>query len=111
MSNEDRSIYEEAKGTLFSKMFSSCDVVLSIFCEGWPSCAKEWITRDRLWPKNELVEEIAQSGFHIVPKASSHGDFRLSFSFAESTLIKSLTILQRRVIRVFKAVVKYHQNS
>ena len=111
MSNEDKSLYQEAKGTLFSLMFSSCDVVLSIFCEGWPSCAREWITRDRLWPNTELVKEIAQSGFHIVPKASSHGDLRLSFSFAESTLIKRLIILKRRVLRAFKAVVKYHQNT
>ena len=57
------------------------------------------------------MKEIAQNGFQIVPKASCHRDFRLSFSFAESTLIESLTILHRRVIRAFKAVVKYHQNS
>ena len=61
MSDEDRSLYREAIHTVFSQMFSSCDVVLPIFCEGWRSCARQWITRDRLWPNNELVKEIAQS--------------------------------------------------
>ena len=36
----------------------SSDIVLSIFCEGWPSCAKEWITRERLWPDVHSVEKI-----------------------------------------------------
>ena len=94
---------------LLYKLVPSTDIVLCISCEGWPSCAREWITRDRLWPNTHLVNEIAQNGFHIVPKTSSHGDFRLSFSFAESTLIKSLTTLQHRVIRAYKAVVKYQQ--
>ena len=37
------------------------------------------------------------------------GDFRLSFSYAETTLIENLTELQHKVLRPFKAVVKYHQ--
>ena len=89
----------------------SSDIVLCIFCEGWPSCAQEWYTRERFWPDVNLVENITQGGFHIVPKSSPDGNFRLSFSRAEIMLIKALTPLQHRVMRSFKAVVKYHQDS
>ena len=85
------------------------DIVLSIFCEGWPICAKEWLNRERFWPDKHQIENIAQSGFHIVPKSSTDGDFRLSFSCAETMLIKTLSPLQHRVMKAFKAVIKYHQ--
>ena len=89
----------------------SNDIVLSIFCEGWPLCAREWIKRERFWPDTNLVENIAQCGFHIVPKSSPDGDFRLSFSCAETKLIKTLLPLQHKVMRAFKAVVKFDQDS
>ena len=93
------------------QLVPSSDIVLSIYCEGWPSCAREWMTRERLWPQIHSVEKITQSGFHIVPKSSPDGDFRLSFSRAESMLIETLLPLQHRVMRAFKAVVKYHENT
>ena len=95
----------------YNFMAPSSDIVLSIFCEGWPCCAREWITRKRFWPNRNSVENIAQRGFHIVPKSSPDGDFRLSFSCAETMLIETLSSLQHKVIRAFKAVVKYHQDS
>jgi hypothetical protein len=64
-----------------------------------------------MWPDNDLVTKIAQNGFHIVPKCSTEGDFRLSFSFAETTLITHLSSLQHKVVRYFKAVVIYNQSS
>ena len=91
--------------------FTGCDIVLAISCDGWPSCAREWITRDRKWPQDDLVQKVTRDGFHIVPKSSAEGDFRLSFSYAETTLIENLTELQHKVLRSFKAVVKYHQNT
>ena len=96
---------------LYNRIVLSSDVVLAISCEGWPSCAKEWITRERVWPDKHSVERIAQKGFHIVPKSSSDGDFRLSFSCAETMLIQTLSSMQHKVIRAFKAVIKFHQNS
>ncbi len=101
-----RCFFEE-----YNKHFTGCDVVLAISCDGWPSCAREWITRDRNWPQDDLVQKITRDGFHIVPKSSTEGDFRLSFSYAETTLIENLTELQHKVFRSFKAVVKYHQNT
>jgi hypothetical protein len=57
------------------------------------------------------VEKITKSGFHIVPKSSPDGEFRLSFSCAETMLIQTLSPLQHKVLRASKAVVKYHQNT
>jgi hypothetical protein len=89
---------------------NSSDIVLSISCEGWPNCAREWVTRERLWPDVRTVEKIAQGGFHIVPKSSPDGDFRLSFSCIETMLIASLSSLQHKVLLAFKLVFKHHQN-
>ncbi len=95
----------------YQKIWTGCDIVLAISCDGWPSCAREWITRDGNWPQDDLVQKVTRDGFHIVPKSSKEGDFRLSFSYAETTLIENLTELQHKVLRSFKAVVKYHQNT
>ena len=96
---------------IYSEVFTGCDIVLAISCDGWPSCAREWITRDRIWPQTDLIQKIINDGFHIVPKSSAEGDFRLSFSYTETTLIASLIKLQHKVLRSFKAVVKFHQSS
>ncbi|CAB4031231.1 mab-21-like 3 [Paramuricea clavata] len=58
-----------------------------------------------------VLEKITQSGFHIVPKSSPDGDFRLSFFRAESMLIGILLPLQHRVMSAFKTVVKYYENT
>ena len=94
-----------------TKIEDPIDIVLSIRCDGWPCCALEWLQRDRLWPDRNLVQKICQDGFHIVPKSSPQGNFRLSFSNAETTLIENLTPLQHKVIRAFKAVIKFNQNN
>lgn len=91
--------------------FTSWDIVLAISCDGWPFCAKEWITRERLWPPDDIVQKISKAGFHIVPKSSTDGDFRLSFSRAETMLIQNLSDVQYKVLRSFKVVVKYHQHN
>ena len=90
-------------------MITESDIVLSIFCDGWPKCAGEWITRERVWPDVDTAKKIAQSGFHIVPKSSPDGDWRLSFSFAETMLIETLSPLQHKVLMSFKKTFKYHQ--
>ena len=95
---------------VFYRFLPSTDIVLAFSCDGWPLSANDWITRERSWPDEELVNKIAQGGFHIVPKSSPEGDFRLSFSFAETTLIKHWSPLQHKVMRSFKAVVKCHQS-
>ena len=96
---------------VYKELFTGCDIVIAISCDGWPSCAREWITRDRIWPQCDLVQKIIRDGFYIVPKSSVDGDFRLSFSCTETTLTESLTKLQHKILRSFKAVVKYHEKS
>ena len=107
----NKKLFKQMRVDTLYKIIPSSDIVLSIYCEGWPSCAREWITRERLWPDVSLVEKITQAGFHIIPKSSANGDFRLSFSGAETMLIKILAPLQHKVMRAFKAVVKYSQNT
>ena len=107
--SEQNASYVNFGKDIFSEVFTGSDIVLAISCDGWPCCAREWITRDRIWPQFDLVEKITSDGFHIVPKSSTEGDFRLSFSYAETTLIESLSNLQHKVLRSFKAVVKFHQ--
>ena len=106
-----RKDLEMAIQVVLYKLVPSSDIVLAISCGGWPSCAREWIKRERDWPDVCTVEKIAQDGFHIVPKSSPDGDFRLSFSCAETKLIETLSPLQHKVMRAFKVVVKYHQKS
>ena len=57
-------------------------------------------------------EKITQGGFHIVPKSSPCGDFRLSYSFAETMLMKTLMPLGHKVMTAFKAVmIKYYKKT
>ena len=74
-------------GLKMSKKRCSCDFVLAIRCDGWPLTAREWLLRDRVWPDKELVRTIYKGGFYIVAKRSKEGNFRLSFSNAETTLV------------------------
>lgn len=89
----------------------SYDFVLAIKCEGWPLCAQEWITRQRLWPTQDVVKKIAKENFHIVCKSSADGKFRLSFSNAELLLIQNLSVLQYQVYRAFKSFVNHYKNE
>ena len=70
------------------------DVVLAIECGSWPMAAKDWESRDRLWPPKSVVEAIVSRGCHAVPKSSANGnedlEWRLSFSLAEITLSHQL---------------------
>ena len=46
------------------------DVSLSVPCNEWPSCAKDWVHRARPsgWPTQELIDKVLQGGCHVVPK-------------------------------------------
>ncbi|KAL9969837.1 hypothetical protein ACROYT_G022103, partial [Oculina patagonica] len=109
-------------------LFLTEDVSMSVPCKEWPSCAKEWPTRDRTsgWPSKQLIEKVTQNGCHVVPKfdasekssaASSSGEmsegaassvvtpktqWRYSFSLAERTLMTSITDEQKMCYLIFK---------
>ena len=87
------------------------DFVLAIKCEGWPLCAQEWIFRPRCWPSQDLVQTIVKEGFHIVCKSSPKGDFRLSYSSAETLLIADLSDLQFKTYRAFKSFVSHYKKN
>ena len=95
------------------KRYPACnyDVVLAIQCNGWPFCAQEWIFRPRCWPTQDLVQTIVKEGFHIVCKNSPEGDFRLSYSNAETLLIRNLSDLQFKTLRAFKSFVTHYKKD
>lgn len=89
------------------------DVVWCIRCTGWPSQAQEWAKRKRTggWPSQQVLEHVLKDACHVVPVGPS-GDikkgleWRLSFSKAEQTLIKSLTLIQKEIYVCFKNIAK-----
>ena len=60
------------KGT---HLYLTEDVSLSVPCKEWPSCAKEWPSRDRPsgWPSQKLIDKVMQDGCHVVPKFEASG--------------------------------------
>ena len=93
--------------SILEKIWRCCELVLAINCEGWPQNALEWMHRERQWPPEDVVKRVSKGGFHVVAKSSREGNFRLSFSRAEGILMENLNKIQHKVIRAFKAVVKY----
>ena len=78
----------------------------------WPEFAADWLHRQRLWPCNEVVTEIASKGCHVVPIGNEVGDsanrldWRLSFSQAEGILADNLPQNARKVYLIAKAIFK-----
>ena len=95
------------------------DKVFSVACCGWPSVASSWAKRGRNWPSHSLVEELTNSVYHLVHKPSPSGDtevdWRISFSFAESKLMDSITGSRLASFCMLKEIIKKdgkvrHQN-
>lgn len=92
-------------------ILESVDLVFAFRCPHWPSDAIEWAERKRNWPQPECVHKILQQGCALVAKGSgvsstSHLEWRLSFSFAETELAQNLNPVQRRCYLVVKSLVK-----
>ena len=86
-------------------------MVLAIQCNGWPLCAQEWIFRPRCWPSSDLLQTIFKEGFHVVSKSSPEGDFRLSYSNAETLLIANLSGLQYKAYRALKCLARHYKKT
>ena len=92
----------------------TCDRVVAIKCEGWPKISKEWATRmSRHWPARDLVDKVYSGGFALVGKpASASGDvnkeWRLSFSIAEMTLIRSFNDCQSKVYYLIRSIYVHY---
>lgn len=97
------------------------DLVLSVEVLGWPSCAKGWGSTNRAWPTTSEVEQIKmkEPKFHLVAKpcpgkqgasTDSHLYWRISFSEAEKTLLKSASS-DKKYYRVTKAIYLAKKSS
>jgi len=91
------------------------DFVYSLKCSQWSRQADEWISRPRefRWPSDKTLKEIVEYGCHIVP-VSSHGcseadkdvEWRLSFSWAELMLVKSIPEKVKLAYSILKVLIK-----
>lgn len=94
----------------------SFDLVPAIKFTSWPKCCQEWLERKRAWPPQDLVQEIVQGGFYLVPKASLGGneelEWRISFSTAEGKLMRAKGLGNRNYCyRMFKMAIKENITS
>ena len=97
------------------------DLVLSVEVLEWPSCAKGWGSTNRAWPTTSDVEQIKMKDpkFHLVAKpcpdkkgksTDSHLYWRISFSEAEKTLLKSASS-DKKYYRITKAIYLAKKSS
>ena len=106
-------------GPAFKQAYFGIFNVDVVFCSrcysSWPVCAKEWETRQRYqqWPRKELIHDIVNSGFEVVPMPSKitlapDADFewRLSFRSAETKLVRSFNMCQRDCFIALKILAK-----
>ena len=93
--------------------FEGIDNVLSIHCECWPNDAFEWRHRERLfgWPAPSTIASIVSFGCHLVPVGHPNSktkltEWRISFSWAERTLVWSFNHIQIQCYAVMKLILK-----
>ena len=89
----------------------SSDYVPAIPCSGWPSTARNWTTRNRLWPSPNQVEEVVSLGYQLVAKSPFRNpdpehDFPLSFSKNERKLSEFLPEGAKTAYRLLKHFYK-----
>lgn len=97
------------------------DLVLSVEVLEWPSCAKGWGSTSRAWPSTVEVEQIKmkEPKFYLVAKpcpdkqralTDSRLFWRISFSEAEKTLLKSASS-DKKYYRITKAIYLAKKSS
>ncbi len=75
----DEVFHAQMMNAMVDNLIPSSDLVLSIFCEGWPACAREWITRERLWAGYTYRAENHTKWISYCPKELP--GWRFSFVF------------------------------
>ena len=99
-------------------LFEGIDIVFAVpYPLPWPNIAKEWISRQRPsgWPSKQLIESVISDGCTLVPKGSEGSalqdyEWRISFT-GELRLSRSLSLVQRQLLHVLKALVSEPQNE
>ena len=94
------------------EMAADFDIVPAIHLPLWPPALNEWITRNRKWPSQQLIQKIVSEGVMVVHKAPKNGceltDWRLSFSKAEILLISNTDFpCRQHAHRIFKSFITH----
>lgn len=98
----------ESTGSSFSAHLY--DFAFGIKCKFWPNCAKEWVTRPRLWPSKQEILAIANEGVHVMIKSPTPTNdlllWRISFARAEYSiarlpLVYWYTVVPQRLMKNF----------
>ncbi|KAK3082649.1 hypothetical protein FSP39_001424 [Pinctada imbricata] len=89
------------------------DLARCISCSFWPDIANNWVIKKRPygWPSRELIQSITENGCYVVPIGDtdsplSHHEWRMSFSFAERTLMHSLNHVQFLTYNLLRLCLK-----
>jgi hypothetical protein len=77
----------------------------------WPTLADPWVEkcRQKGWPSANVLNDITQSGFHVVPISCDHNtedEWRISFAQAEQKLIYSMNHSQFLCYGLLKIFLK-----
>ena len=95
------------------KDFSSSDTVVALFCSDWPECAREWLSRTRIygWPSDELMKQCKSLGFIVVSAChpasdEKHFQWRISFSHQERLLVTQFNSVQLKCYILLKIIKK-----
>ena len=82
------------------------DHVPSVSLLFWPDQATARINRLRLWPLQDIVQNIVDKGCQLVPRSSPKGDvhseWRISFSCPEVSLAQLCSTEQKQAYYFFK---------
>ena len=86
------------------------DFTFALHVPIWPECANSWGKRARLWPPNDVIDDVMSRGYHLVPIGSedenSGLDWRMSFSQAEAILADNLPEEARKLYLFVKILYK-----
>ncbi|XP_052062215.1 uncharacterized protein LOC127702148 [Mytilus californianus] len=78
---------------------------------GRPRFLDEWKQRKRVWPPEHVVDDILNSEFFVVAKPAlikreRKKDFCLAYNNGEIKLARAMTIVQKKVVLILKAIEK-----
>lgn len=89
------------------------DVAVCLISECWPPIASKFVSRCHLWPNSHILHDIVNKGHgcHLVPighKLGNHeeAEWRISFTFAERTLVYSMNHFQFLLYGLMKLFLK-----
>ncbi|MEO0685047.1 MAG: hypothetical protein AAFY76_08395, partial [Cyanobacteria bacterium J06649_11] len=100
----------------FEELCLNIDRVPAIFVQELPTIAREFRTRQREWPSPDVMKQIFDAGFHLVPKPSIGErrskifEWRWSFSKAEMILANKRNDAMDTAYLILKSIIyKYYE--